>query len=167
MLTTGLEQLTCDSFPHSPPQTPLGSVSVDEEISTHVDLSNKQQQIKELPEGRPLAKFSLDKFKLIRTLGTGSFGRVHLAQSTLDDQYYAIKVLKKEDVVKLKQVEHTKNERAILSQVKYTFIVNLWGTFQDDANLYMVMDYVPGGELFTFLRKSIVRHVVHIFIVCY
>ncbi|CAO3631191.1 unnamed protein product [Mucor fragilis] len=73
----------------------------------------------------------------------------------MNQRFYAIKVLRKTDIVKLKQVEHTKNERAILSTVKYTFIVNLWGTFQDDANLYMVMDYVPGGELFTFMRKSI------------
>lgn len=75
----------------------------------------------------------------------------------MNQRFYAIKVLRKSDIVKLKQVEHTKNERAILSTVKYTFIVNLWGTFQDDANLYMVMDYVPGGELFSFMRKSIVR----------
>lgn len=93
---------------------------------------------------------------MIRTLGTGSFGRVHLARSNMNQRFYAIKVLRKIDIVKLKQVEHTKNERAILSSVKYSFIVNLWGTFQDDANLYMVMDYVPGGELFSFMRKSIV-----------
>lgn len=98
----------------------------------------------------------MKNFSLIRTLGTGSFGRVHLAISNMNQRYYAIKVLRKTDIVRLKQVEHTKNERAILSEVKYTFIVNLWGTFQDDANLYMVMDYVPGGELFSFMRKCIV-----------
>lgn len=74
----------------------------------------------------------------------------------MNQRFYAIKVLRKIDVVKLKQVEHTKNERAILSSVKYTFIVNLWGTFQDDGNLYMVLDYVPGGELFSYMRKCIV-----------
>ncbi|KAI7879840.1 kinase-like domain-containing protein [Mucor mucedo] len=99
-------------------------------------------------------KLKLDDFHLLRTLGTGSFGRVHLAQSRHNGRYYAIKVLKKTEVVRLKQVEHTNNEKHILESVANPFLVNLWGTFQDDANLYMVMDYVPGGELFSVLRKS-------------
>ncbi|CAO0792052.1 unnamed protein product [Mucor circinelloides] len=99
-------------------------------------------------------KLKLDDFHLLRTLGTGSFGRVHLAQSRHNGRYYAIKVLKKTEVVRLKQVEHTNNEKHILEAVANPFLVNLWGTFQDDANLYMVMDYVPGGELFSVLRKS-------------
>jgi protein kinase A len=99
-------------------------------------------------------KLKLDDFHLLRTLGTGSFGRVHLSQSRHNGRYYAIKVLKKTEVVRLKQVEHTNNEKHILEAVGNPFLVNLWGTFQDDANLYMVMDYVPGGELFSVLRKS-------------
>ncbi|KAG1122122.1 hypothetical protein G6F42_011777 [Rhizopus arrhizus] len=156
------EQLTCESLPHSPPQTPLGSLSKNKddicELSTHVDLSDKQENLQDIerkPKRRSSVELNLKNFTLIRTLGTGSFGRVHLAKSNMNQRFYAIKVLRKSDIVKLKQVEHTKNERAILSTVKYTFIVNLWGTFQDDANLYMVMDYVPGGELFSFMRKSI------------
>jgi len=69
-------------------------------------------------------------------------------------RHYAIKVLNKSKVVKLKQVEHTNNEQQMLESVQHPFIINLWGTFQDTANLYMVMDFVPGGELFTLLRRS-------------
>jgi protein kinase A len=69
-----------------------------------------------------------------------------------------MKVLKKSEVVRLKQVEHTNNEKLILEQVQHPFLVNLWGTFQDSANLYMVMDYVVGGELFSILRKTQVRY---------
>ena len=65
-------------------------------------------------------------------------------------------MLAKEKVVKLKQVDHTRSERAMLNECKHAFLVNLWGTFQDSANLYMVMDFVPGGELFTLIRKSVV-----------
>lgn len=54
----------------------------------------------------------------------------------------------------MKQVEHTNNEQGILQIVQHPFIINLWGTFQDTSNLYMVMDFVPGGELFTLLRRS-------------
>jgi protein kinase A len=54
----------------------------------------------------------------------------------------------------MKQVEHTNSERAVLEVVRHPFLVNLWGTFSDPTFLYMVMDFVPGGELFTLLRKS-------------
>lgn len=69
-------------------------------------------------------------------------------------RFYAVKVLSKERVVKMKQVEHTNNEHHMLEAVQHPFIINLWGTFQDAINLYMVMDFVPGGELFTLLRRS-------------
>ena len=99
-------------------------------------------------------KYSLQDFEILRTLGTGSFGRVHLVQSKHNTRFYAIKVLKKVQVVKMKQVEHTNDERRMLGEVKHPFLVTLWGTFQDSKNLYMVMDFVEGGELFSLLRKS-------------
>jgi protein kinase A len=102
-------------------------------------------------------KYSLTDFTIQRTLGTGSFGRVHLVQSKHNQRFYAVKVLKKAQVVKMKQVEHTNDERRMLQQVKHPFLITLWGTFQDSKNLYMVMDFVEGGELFSLLRKSQVR----------
>lgn len=66
-------------------------------------------------------------------------------------------MLNKEKIVRMKQVSHTKNEQMLLQAVQHPFIINLWGAFQDAANLYMVMDFVPGGELFTLLRRSNVR----------
>jgi protein kinase A len=65
-----------------------------------------------------------------------------------------MKVLAKEKVLRTKQVEHTKNEKRLLTNVHNPFIVNVWGGFQDSTNLYMVMDFVAGGELFTLLRKA-------------
>lgn len=99
-------------------------------------------------------KYTLNDFDILRTLGTGSFGRVHLVQSKHNQRFYAIKVLKKAQVVKMKQVEHTNDERRMLSDVKHPFLITLWGTFQDWKSLYMVMDFVEGGELFSLLRKS-------------
>lgn len=99
-------------------------------------------------------KYTLTDFTIQRTLGTGSFGRVHLVQSKHNQRFYAVKVLKKAQVVKMKQVEHTNDERRMLQQVKHPFLITLWGTFQDAKNLYMVMDFVEGGELFSLLRKS-------------
>lgn len=109
-------------------------------------------------------KYSQEDFQLQRTLGTGSFGRVHLVQSKHNHRFYAMKVLKKAQVVKMKQIEHTNDERRMLNRVRHPFLVTLWGTWQDSRNLYMVMDFVEGGELFSLLRKSQVRICVFSFL---
>jgi len=115
----------------------------------------------EKPKANPVretkGKYTLQDFTINRTLGTGSFGRVHLVQSKHNQRFYAVKVLKKQQVVKMKQVEHTNDERRMLQKVKHPFLITLWGTFQDSKNLYMVMDFIEGGELFSLLRKSQVR----------
>lgn len=121
-----------------------------------MDSSQRQsQQSQQQPQIRQTkGKYSLTDFDIQRTLGTGSFGRVHLVRSKHNQRYYAVKVLKKAQVHKMKQVEHTNDERKMLQEVKHPFLITLWGTFQDSKNLYMVMDFVEGGELFSLLRKS-------------
>ncbi|KAL1894164.1 cAMP-dependent protein kinase catalytic subunit [Sporothrix stenoceras] len=114
---------------------------------------NLQQHAIDLPRVTK-GKYSLADFNILRTLGTGSFGRVHLVQSRHNQRFYAVKVLKKAQVVRMKQVEHTNDERRMLAEVKNPFLITLWGTFQDARSLYMVMDFVEGGELFSLLRKS-------------
>lgn len=99
-------------------------------------------------------KYCLTDFQILRTLGTGSFGRVHLVRSNHNGRFYALKVLKKHTIVKLKQVEHTNDERRMLSIVSHPFLIRMWGTFQDAEQVFMVMDYIEGGELFSLLRKS-------------
>jgi len=93
-------------------------------------------------------------FDILQTLGTGSFGRVHLVRLKRTGAFYALKVLKKSEVVRQKQVEHTINEKSILAVVDHPFLVKMLCTFQDCVNLYVVMEYVIGGELFSFLRRS-------------
>ena len=74
--------------------------------------------------------------------------------SQIEGQSVAMKVLTKRKVIKLKQVDHIKNEKEILATVQHPFIVNLIESFQDDHNLYLVFDFVQGGELFRLLRKE-------------
>lgn len=89
-------------------------------------------------------------------IGTGTFGRVllvrHRGSST--QNHFAMKVMPKKEIVRLRQVEHVNAERYILSRVHHPFVVDLFATFQDSLNVYMLMSYVPGGELFTHLRRA-------------
>ncbi|KAG1356880.1 hypothetical protein G6F62_001970 [Rhizopus arrhizus] len=141
------------STPSEAPENYLSKKDSRDSSYAHPKVPQETAQDKQVHQ-REQYKLKLEDFKIERTVGTGSFGRVHLIQSKINNRYYVLKVLQKAEVVKLKQVEHTNNERATLASIQHPFIVNLWGSFQDDANLYMVMDYVPGGELFSFLRKS-------------
>ena len=99
-------------------------------------------------------EFGLNDLELLETIGTGSFGRVRLVKHLGDKNYYALKIMKKARIVKLRQLEHIQNEVKILSRLRCDFAANLNGVFQDDQNLYLCFDYIPGGELFSHLRKA-------------
>ncbi|MBN3273561.1 KAPCA kinase, partial [Polyodon spathula] len=73
---------------------------------------------------------SLDQFERMKTLGTGSFGRVMLVKHKETGQHFAMKILDKQKVVKLKQIEHTLNEKRILQAVSFPFLVRLEDSFK-------------------------------------
>ena len=66
----------------------------------------------------------------------------------------SLKVFRKTDAVRLRQVEHVNAERFILARIRHPFIVDLYATFQDHLNIYMLLCYVPGGELFSHIRRA-------------
>lgn len=96
----------------------------------------------------------LDDFEIIKTIGTGTFGRVCLCREKSTKKYGAMKILAISDVIRLKQVEHVKNEKNILQEIRHPFIVNLRWHYRDATCLYMLFDYVCGGELFSYLRNA-------------
>lgn len=120
------------------------------------------RSLNEMPTSRyfdPAPSYGLDSFDVVDILGTGTFGKVLLvklkkADPALPRSYFAVKVLHKGDVIRLRQVEHTLSEKQVLSHVSHPFLINLFSAFQDKRNCYMVMDYVPGGEIFSHLRKA-------------
>jgi serine/threonine protein kinase len=96
----------------------------------------------------------LDHFAIGVTLGTGSFGRVRFVTHKSTGSIWALKMLKKSEVIRLQQVEHMISEKSILKKMDHPFIVRLAGTFQDPKCLYMALEYVVGGEFFTHLRRA-------------
>merc|ERR1719270_1852456 len=99
------------------------------------------------------AKMDKTQFKRLKTIGVGAFGEVALVQKLDSPQLYAMKTLKKQEVLKRNQVAHVKAERDILAEADNEWVVKLYYSFQDRDNLYFVMDYIPGGDLMSLLIK--------------
>jgi p90 ribosomal S6 kinase len=94
---------------------------------------------------------------LLKVLGEGSFGKVFLVRKiTAPDAgtLYAMKVLKKA-TLKVRDRERTKMERNILANINHPFIVGLHYAFQTEGKLYLVLDFLRGGDLFGRLAKEI------------
>ncbi|KAJ1547071.1 camp-dependent protein kinase catalytic subunit [Cladochytrium tenue] len=155
-----------------PPSTPSEStpslaaeVSRVEDVTASPDLSCLS-----LPSNE---KMALADLNLIRCVGSGSFGRVHLAVHRTSGVRVALKSLVKTELVRLKQVEHTLSEKEALEAVNtssiahtfgyesseqdehegFPFVVKLLATFQDPLRVYFVLEHVAGGELFNLLRR--------------
>jgi hypothetical protein len=88
------------------------------------------------------AKVSLNDFELMAVLGRGGFGKVMQVRHKETDKIYAMKILKKSELQRRRQVERTKTERTILAAIQHPFIVCLHYAFQNNQKLYMVMDFV-------------------------
>jgi len=97
----------------------------------------------------------LDDFQLLKVIGKGSYGKVMLVKKAgVGDAVFAMKMLRKEHIVKRNQVEHTRSERNVLEATNHPFIVNLHYAFQTPKKLYVVLEYCAGGELFFHLSQA-------------
>jgi serine/threonine protein kinase len=103
------------------------------------------------PLGIKLKTEDFQKYKLI---GKGSFGDVFLVKFKSNNQFYAMKILDKKTVVSYNQEEHTKSERDLMVKVDCPFIIDIKFAFQDKQNLYLVTEFMPGGELFFHLYRE-------------
>ncbi|KZW04120.1 hypothetical protein EXIGLDRAFT_600010 [Exidia glandulosa HHB12029] len=97
---------------------------------------------------------SIKDFEIIKPISKGAFGSVFLAKKKTTGDYYAIKVLKKADMIAKNQITNVKAERMILMrQAESPFVVKLFFTFQSKENLYLVMEYLNGGDCAALIKS--------------
>ena len=90
-------------------------------------------------------------FEFLKVIGKGSFGQVYLTRHIKEDKLYAMKILKKESIIKRNEQRHIMAERNVLIRnLTHPFLVGLHYSFQSADKLYFVLDYVNGGEVFVF-----------------
>ena len=93
-------------------------------------------------------KLTYNDFQPIKLLGRGSFGEVILVRLKSTKKVYAMKILDKKILKMKKQQNHTKTERDLMVKINNPFIVNIKSAFQDDTNLYLVSEFMQGGDMF-------------------
>jgi len=125
-------------------------------------ISSEQEELPERDEEgnfsinyvEPRTKLTLDDFNLLALIGKGGFGKVFLAQNKHNKEVYAMKVLKKDFLIKTNNVNYTRTERDILRKVRHPNIVSLHYAFQTQGKVYLVMDLLLGGPLFFHMSKE-------------
>lgn len=132
----------------------------DSSISTNTGRRNKRTKSadpnKELKK-RSKRKVVIDDFEMMRVLGKGCAGKVLLVRHKTSSDLYALKAITKRHVLAHQELQHTLTEQAVLKRMaaesKDPFVVKLWWSFHDKENLFLVMDFHPGGDLATQLAR--------------
>ncbi|XP_074291002.1 uncharacterized protein LOC141617740 [Silene latifolia] len=99
-------------------------------------------------------KMGADDFEPLTMIGKGAFGEVRICREKSTGHVYAMKKLKKSEMLQRGQVEHVKAERNLLAEVDSNCIVKLYCSFQDEDYLYLIMEYLPGGDMMTLLMRK-------------
>ena len=95
---------------------------------------------------------NVDDFTVLKVLGRGAFGKVMLVEKKDTGEWFAMKTIKKDDVIEKDQLEHTKTEKMILEHVNHPFLVNLAYAFQTPNQLVFVMQFMSYYPIKFFIR---------------
>ncbi|PKA59001.1 Serine/threonine-protein kinase [Apostasia shenzhenica] len=125
-------------------------VPQEEQMKIIKDLERKETEYMRLKRH----KICVDDFDLLTIIGRGAFGEVRLCREKTTGNIYAMKKLKKSEMVSRGQVEHVRAERNLLAEVASHCIVKLYYSFQDAEYLYLIMEYLPGGDMMTLLIRE-------------
>uniref|UniRef100_A0A914X1Z7 non-specific serine/threonine protein kinase n=1 Tax=Plectus sambesii TaxID=2011161 RepID=A0A914X1Z7_9BILA len=132
-----------------------------EEVMAAEGLTEEQKEAKRKQHSAKETEFLrlkrtrlvVDDFESLKVIGRGAFGEVRLTQKKDTGHVYAMKILRKSDMLEKEQVAHVRAERDILSEADCEWVVKMYYSFQDPANLYLVMEFLPGGDMMTLLIK--------------
>ena len=127
-----------------------------------LDISNEQKdQIKKEIFNQEVTKYrkarekqSIRDYESLAIIGRGAFGEVHVCREKKTGQIVAVKKIRKDVLVIKNQVIHVRNEQLFMSKVKSPWIVELKASFQEDDYLYLIMEYLPGGDFMNLLIKK-------------
>ena len=125
-------------------------ISVDSEN----DRLQWMQSIVQAKSGQLEKTVSIDDFELIKVLGKGSYGKVQLVKHKVTGKIYAMKSMSKRFLEENDLIARTLAEKDVLLKANHPFLVTARYTFQTDTKIILVLDYVPGGELFSRLREE-------------
>ncbi|XP_032558823.1 LOW QUALITY PROTEIN: serine/threonine-protein kinase 32A [Chiroxiphia lanceolata] len=98
---------------------------------------------------------TFDHFEILRAIGKGSFGKVCVVQKTDTKKMYAMKYMNKQKCVERNEVRNVFKELQIMQGLEHPFLVNLWYSFQDEEDMFMVVDLLLGGDLRYHLQKNV------------
>jgi serine/threonine protein kinase len=117
--------------------------------------ANMQQQVKSDPEKLfdPTA-WTIDDFEFGLALGRGKFGHVYLARTKKEKFLVAIKILYKRQLCKSGVLKQLQREIEIQSHLNHPNILKMYGFFYDDEKIYLILEWAPGGEVFTDLKLN-------------
>jgi serine/threonine protein kinase len=124
-------------------------ISADNEADRQAWLSKLQSHIK-----TEKMKVDLDSFDIMKLLGQGAYGKVRMVQLKTTKQIFALKSMSKRKLAEFDLAERTIAERDIMLQLNHPFIVALRSTFQTETKVFMVMDYIGGGELLSRIKQE-------------
>ncbi|KAE9600223.1 hypothetical protein Lal_00045381 [Lupinus albus] len=128
----------------------IESTVIDDDVLMEDDVV---RSLRTTPVHSSRDRTSIDDFEIIKPISRGAFGRVFLAKKRTTGDLFAIKVLRKADMVRKNAVESILAERDILITVRNPFVVRFFYSFTCRENLYLVMEYLNGGDLYSLLRN--------------
>ncbi|KAK1164387.1 serine/threonine-protein kinase 32C-like [Acipenser oxyrinchus oxyrinchus] len=98
---------------------------------------------------------NFDHFQILRAIGKGSFGKVCIVQKRDTEKMYAMKYMNKQQCIERDEVRNVFRELEILQEIEHVFLVNLWYSFQDEEDMFIVVDLLLGGDLRYHLQQNI------------
>ena len=133
---------------------PLSDMSDSQDKNYPISPQNSKDKYKDEYQNKEFkSKITIDDFQIVKVLGTGAFGKVSLVYNEELKRYFAMKSLKKEYIKKYQQTKHTKEERKIMEKIDYPFISKLYYAFQTKKSLFMITEFMAGGEMFHHLHE--------------